>query len=138
MFQILGDHAQADLGRDLDYYRNRGVLLDCRGGLVIHETARIGFGVRIITQSHDLASWVVVDRPVVIGANVFVGSFSILYNCTIGEGSVVAIGSVVRSVEVPPGVMVEGNPARIFATKSPDGEWCCLPEPAVLSKRKRK
>lgn len=141
MFQVLGNLDQVDLGRDLDYYRQRGIFLDCRGSLTIHKSARVGFGVKIITQSHDLAtmksSWDIVNRPVFIGANAFVGSFSILYNCTIGESSVVVIGSVVRSVDIPPGVMVAGNPARIIATRSLDGEWCYLPAPVDLPKRKQ-
>ena len=53
-------------------------------------------------------------RPVKIGDNVWIGCNSlILKGVTIGNGSVVAAGSVVTK-DVPPGVLVGGNPAKIL------------------------
>jgi acetyltransferase-like isoleucine patch superfamily enzyme len=55
------------------------------------------------------------DVTVKIGDEVWIGPGSlILPNVTIGNGSVVAAGSVV-SLSVPPGTMVQGNPARPIA-----------------------
>jgi acetyltransferase-like isoleucine patch superfamily enzyme len=51
-------------------------------------------------------------RPVTIGDNVWVGNNAIIFpGVTIGEGSIVSIGSVVMA-SVPPNTMVAGNPAR--------------------------
>lgn len=63
-------------------------------------------------------------RPLKIGAKVFIGAFSILYNCTIGEGAIVAAGSVVRSQNVEPWMMVAGNPAvPIKKFNHATGQW---------------
>ena len=51
--------------------------------------------------------------PVIIGKNVWVGAnATILPGITIGEMSVVAAGAVVTK-DVPPGVLVAGNPAIV-------------------------
>lgn len=58
-------------------------------------------------------------RPIEIGDNVWIGSSSIIYpGVVIGEDSVVAMGSVVVS-NVPPKVVVAGNPARQIARVNP-------------------
>ena len=54
-----------------------------------------------------------VNRDVHIGDNCFVGAHSIvLPGVTIGDGSIVAAGSVVAR-NVPAGSLVAGNPARV-------------------------
>jgi acetyltransferase-like isoleucine patch superfamily enzyme len=51
--------------------------------------------------------------PVIIEDDVFIGmNCLILKGITIGRGSVVGAGSVVRR-DVPPGVIIAGNPALI-------------------------
>jgi Acetyltransferase (isoleucine patch superfamily) len=52
--------------------------------------------------------------PIVLEDDVWIGSGSIiLKGITIGEGSVVAAGSVVTK-DVSPNVIVGGNPARVL------------------------
>jgi acetyltransferase-like isoleucine patch superfamily enzyme len=62
------------------------------------------------------------DCPVIVDKGAWIGSNSVLYNCHIGEGAIVAIGTVVRSQEVKPWVMVAGNPARVMA-RYVDEHW---------------
>lgn len=55
--------------------------------------------------------------PIKIGKKVWVGAHSIiLKGVTIGDGAVVAAGSVVTK-DVKPGVLVGGNPAKIISSK---------------------
>ncbi len=53
------------------------------------------------------------QRPVRIGANVWIGTGVIVVGAAIGDGSVVGTGSVVVS-DVPGKVLVAGNPARVI------------------------
>jgi acetyltransferase-like isoleucine patch superfamily enzyme len=59
-------------------------------------------------------------KPITVEDNVWIGRWAILYpGVTIGEGSVVAAGSVVTS-DVPPYTVVAGNPARrLMALQAP-------------------
>lgn len=110
--------------RDREYFNLRHAWLDCRGTLEIHAQSHWGFYVRVITLSHDVTSGVnvphriigdLVDRPVIVEKDVWIGSGALLYNCIVREGAVVAIGAVVRSCEVAPRVIVAGNPAGVIA-----------------------
>ena len=87
--------------------------LDGRGTITIGNNVDLTPGVRILTEQHDIDSlgYDTVKKPVIIHDNVVVGSWAlILPGVTIGEGAVVAAGSVVtKSVE--PYTMVAGNPA---------------------------
>jgi len=60
-------------------------------------------------------------RPIKIEDNVWVGTDAIVFpGVTVGEGSVVAVGSLVMS-DVPPYTIVAGNPARVIAELSNGG-----------------
>ena len=97
------------------FFWDRQTWLDCRGDLrICPQNVTLGFGVKIITCSHDFSMGEVgssIFKKVWIDQHVFVGSFSILYNCHLMHNVVVACGSVVRNITVPPYTMVEGNPA---------------------------
>ncbi len=70
-------------------------------------------------------------RPITIGRNVWIGGHSIIFpGVTIGEGSVVAAGSVVTA-DVAAGVVVAGNPARRIAALGPQA--AVTPRPASQS-----
>jgi acetyltransferase-like isoleucine patch superfamily enzyme len=57
-----------------------------------------------------------IRQPVVIEDDCFIGVGSIvLMGVTIGKGSIVGAGAVV-TIDVPPGVVVAGNPARMICT----------------------
>lgn len=54
--------------------------------------------------------------PITIGNNVFIGSNStILYDVTIGNNVIIGAGSVVTK-NIPDGVVVAGNPARVIGS----------------------
>ena len=115
--------------RSQAYFEMRYTYLDCRGTLEIHEKSHWGFGVTVLTLSHDISGGVaafqieLVDRPVIVKKDAWIASGVLLYNCVISEGVVVAIGSVVRSCEVAPGMMVAGNPAEVVARWNDKDGW---------------
>ena len=66
---------------------------------------------------HKLESETEVYKPVTIGNHVWIGCRClILKGVTIGDGAVVAAGSVVTR-DVPGGALVGGNPAKIIKEK---------------------
>ncbi|MBO4897409.1 MAG: acyltransferase [Clostridia bacterium] len=66
---------------------------------------------------HKLESETEVYKPVTIGNHVWIGCRClILKGVTIGDGAVVAAGSVVTR-DVPAGALVGGNPAKIIKEK---------------------
>lgn len=75
----------------------------------------------IFTAAHPLdpaerASGYEFGRPVTIGDDVWIGGAAVvLPGVTIGDGAVVAAGSVVTK-DVPPRTVVGGNPARVLKT----------------------
>lgn len=93
------------------------VFLDCNL-ITIGDNAQIGPGVHIYTALHPLGpetrrSGLEAARPVTIGNNVWLGGRSvILPGVTIGDDSVIGAGAIVTR-DVPPGVVVVGNPARV-------------------------
>lgn len=72
-----------------------------------------------------------ISKPITIGANTWVGAAAmVLKGVKIGENSVVAAGSVVAR-NVPPNVVVFGNPARVvWRMKGPPEK--VPPQPAAV------
>lgn len=78
------------------------------------ELVSIGQGTEIMARVLIIAHMEGAEG-VAIGRNVYVGPGSIILpNVRIGDGAVIAAGSVVNRF-VPPGVMVRGNPATPIA-----------------------
>lgn len=116
-----------------------GTLLDVACGITIGDDVLVSFDVLIMDHgSHspyfsqrkdDVVAWqngkkdwknVKVDE-VIVGSKCWLGARStILAGVHIGEGSVVGAGSVVTK-DVPPWVVVAGNPARIIRSVGEDG-----------------
>ena len=101
---------------------NYGVLLDGRQGLFIGNNVSISEGTVIITLGHDVddAEFSLKGAPVVIEDRVFIGAYvRILPGVHIGEGGVVAAGSVVTK-DVAPYTVVGGVPALYIRDRSRD------------------
>lgn len=95
-----------------------GAKLDVSGGrIIIGDRCTITYGCIIL--SHDRSKRRInskdkVKGTVRLGNDVFIGVNSvILRDVTIGDYSIVGAGSVVTK-DVPPNVVVAGNPARIM------------------------
>ena len=98
-------------------------------GVTIEDNVFIGHGVTFINDSYPRATaqdgelqtekdWRVERTLVKTGASIGSGS-TILSNVVIGENAIVGAGSVVTR-DVPPNVIVAGNPAKILrAVSSP-------------------
>jgi maltose O-acetyltransferase len=98
---------------------DRGVYLDAGHPWLIDigEESVLSFGT--IVLAHDASTRLHTGHTriarVTIGPGVFVGPGAVILPGTrIGEGSIVGALAVVRG-EVPPGSVIEGNPARVIA-----------------------
>lgn len=100
--------AYACLSADVDCYTVAPITLG--------DNATISQGVKLCTASHDISSKIMelTYKPITIGANAWVAGWSIILpGVTIGEGAVVAAGSVVTN-DVAPWAVVGGNPAKFI------------------------
>lgn len=124
---ILGDEPQPHCFLSKDYFISRDIWVDYREPdmLWISQEANIGWDAKLVTQGHDTQPGQfgkLTARKIIIEKNAFIGAFSVLYNCSIGENAIVAVGSVVRSQIVEPFTMVAGNPAVVIK-KYRMGKW---------------
>lgn len=94
------------------------VILDC-APVTIGDHVLFGPGVQIYTAYHPLEAQPRRDlleaaKPISIGTNVWIGGNAIILpGVVIGDNAVVGAGSVVTK-DVPPNVVVAGNPGRIL------------------------
>lgn len=95
--------------------------LDGRGGLVIEDNASLSIYTKIITGTHDKDSreFAYKSKPVIIKQRVWTGVNSvILPGTTMGEGSVLAAGSVAIGKEYESFKVFSGNPAKLLAERN--------------------
>ncbi|MEW5868449.1 MAG: acyltransferase [Chloroflexota bacterium] len=101
---------------------NRDVLLDGRKGIKIGNNVSISEGVFVLTLEHDPNSLLFETRggSVNIGDHVFIGARAmILPGTTLGDGSVIAAGSVVTH-NIEAYTIVAGVPAKKIGERSTD------------------
>jgi len=114
------DHAENIIWHD-NIYIGPMAYIWAIGGLEIHENVIIGPRVTIHTSNHNYeqAELLPYDThsqlaKVTIEKNVWIGdNVMIVPGICIGEGSIVAMGSVVTK-DVPAGSVIGGNPAKII------------------------
>lgn len=110
-------------GREIEIGDNSGLGINCRvtGPLVIGNDVMMGPNVMIFTQNHKndrtdipMRLQTAPKQPVKIGDDVWIGANAIILpGVTIGNGAIIAAGSVVTK-DVPDYAVVGGNPARII------------------------
>ena len=97
---------------------NIHISIDLAAPIVIGNSVSIGPQTMLITGGHEMGGSLhragqLTPKPIQIGDGVWLGArCTILPGITIGEGAVVAAGSVVTK-DVPPNTMVAGVPATI-------------------------
>lgn len=101
-----------------------------------HDYENVGTPVRLAGQIRDADyDWKGLDLKVVVGDDVWIGYGAILLSgVEIGEGSVVASGSVVTR-SVAPYCIVGGNPARVIGQRFPDPQERMLHQLSLGARR---
>lgn len=116
----IGPEATLSIGNGT--YINRNTLIVSKKQVTIGRDCRISWDVVIMDSDlHPLNSTTVVHKPVTIEDKAWIGCRCIiLKGVTIGEGAVVAAGSVVTR-DIPPYTIYGGSPARHLAdVNTPD------------------
>ncbi|MGX3044986.1 sugar O-acetyltransferase [Helicobacter sp. T3_23-1056] len=110
-----------DFGRNIALEKGVFINTCCtfmdRGGIEVGEATFIAPKVNIVTINHDFDPHnraTTFCKPVKIGKRVWIGiGATICPGVSIGDNSIIAAGAVVTK-NVPPNVIVGGNPARII------------------------
>lgn len=106
------DRAYVEIGSNT--YLNERCEIKCQSSIKIGCECAIGWDVTIIDSDYHSINDSLVSMPITIGNNVWIGCKSIiLKGVTIGDGAVIAAGSVV-SKDVPPHTLVGGVPAKVL------------------------
>lgn len=124
------------IGAFVEIQKNASVGKNCKisshtficEGVVIEDNVFVGHNVTFINDTYPRAvipsgelqteaDWKVEPTLVKRGASIGSGA-TILSNITIGEDAIVGAGSVV-TLDVPPGAIVSGNPARFMRSVKP-------------------
>jgi acetyltransferase-like isoleucine patch superfamily enzyme len=116
------------LGDDVNI--NPGFYAQSRGGLIIGSHVHFGRNVRILTENHNYEEPECLPydkkrnyKPVVVKDCVWIGdNVCIVPGVTIGEGAIIALGSVVTK-DVPDLTLVGGAPAKVIKTRNAELYW---------------
>lgn len=110
------------------YINHDRIILDCNEVCIGHDVY-IGPRVGIYTGNHaedpiERADGGVYAKPVTIGDKVWLcGDVKIAQDVTIGENSIIGMGSVVLN-DIPPNVLAAGNPCKVIRPiKESDIKW---------------
>ena len=125
----IGDHSK--IGPFVEIQKNAAVGKNCKisshtfvcEGVVIEDNVFVGHGVTFVNDTYPRATnsggelqseddWAVEFTRVRKGASIGSGA-TVLSNLSIGENAIVGAGAVVTR-DVPPDVIVAGNPARVL------------------------
>ncbi len=122
----LGKNSLLEIGKGS--YINRNSLIVCDTSIRIGKNCKISWDVIIMdTDQHPVNTKFVITKPVIIHDNAWIGCRSIiLKGVTIGEGAIVAAGSVVTR-NVSPFTIVGGVPAQYLADVESPGKLAPLP-----------
>ncbi len=94
-------------------FMNQNVSVTCMESIEIKDRCIIANNVVIVDHDHDFVNGGFVSAPVKLENDVWIGAnATVLKGVTIGEGAIVAAGSVVNK-DVPAHTMVAGAPARV-------------------------
>lgn len=106
---------------------NQGCLLDARSPIIIGNSVSISHRVSLMTGGHNYNSsnFVGIFKPIYIKDYVWIGvNSTILQGVTIGEGAVIAAGSVVTK-DVAPYTIVGGIPAKKIGERRKELNYKC-------------
>lgn len=103
---------------------NTNCRVACRSEVSLGSLCAIGPNVLFETVNHvkrESGGWNTVSEPIKVGNEVWIGASSIILpGVSIGDGSIVAAGSVVNK-DIPAGVICAGVPAKIIKKVSDIG-----------------
>ncbi|EKY6592950.1 acyltransferase, partial [Escherichia coli] len=106
------DNVEISIGDNT--YINRRTEICCQSSVKIGSGCAISWDVSITDSDYHSACGKNKTKAIVIGNNVWIGCKSvILKGVKIGEGAIIASGSIVTK-DVPPRTLVAGNPARVI------------------------
>ena len=111
-------NGQLYLGNNVSF---NGMIIQGKGTVRIGNNFRSGIECMMVTQNHDYDTGDALPfgkqfdyKTITIGDNVWLGNrVTITGDTTIGEGAIVAAGSLVCK-DVPPLAIVGGNPAKVL------------------------